>query len=64
MLGRGEPEQRARQNLDPAADTQQVITTLQSIEPVWDERFPADLMAPFPVEWEGQTVALVTRDEG
>ena len=28
--------------LDPAADAQQVITTLQSIEPVWDELFPAE----------------------
>ncbi|WP_353853377.1 zinc ribbon domain-containing protein [Accumulibacter sp.] len=28
--------------LDPAADAQQVITMLQSIEPVWDELFPAE----------------------
>jgi site-specific DNA recombinase len=28
--------------LDPAADAQEVITTLQSIEPVWDELFPAE----------------------
>jgi site-specific DNA recombinase len=28
--------------LDPAADAQDVITTLQSIEPVWDELFPAE----------------------
>ncbi len=28
--------------LDPAADAQQVILTLQSIEPVWGERFPAE----------------------
>jgi site-specific DNA recombinase len=28
--------------LDPAADAQQVILTLQSIEPVWDELFPAE----------------------
>ena len=28
-------------SLDPAADAQQVILTLQSIEPVWDELFPA-----------------------
>ncbi|QKS28250.1 MAG: recombinase family protein [Candidatus Accumulibacter similis] len=28
--------------LDPTADAQQVITTLQSIEPVWDELFPAE----------------------
>ncbi len=28
--------------LDPAADAQQVITTLQSIEPVWEELFPAE----------------------
>ena len=29
-------------SLDPAADAQEVITTLQSIEPVWDELFPAE----------------------
>jgi len=28
--------------LDPMADAQEVITTLQSIEPVWDELFPAE----------------------
>ncbi len=28
--------------LDPAADAQELITTLQSIEPVWDEIFPAE----------------------
>ena len=28
--------------LDPAADAPQVIQTLQSIEPVWDELFPAE----------------------
>ena len=28
--------------LDPAADGPQVIQTLQSIEPVWDELFPAE----------------------
>ena len=28
--------------LDPAADAQHVILTLQSIEPVSDERFPAE----------------------
>ena len=28
--------------LDPAADAQEVITTLQSIEPVWAELFPAE----------------------
>jgi site-specific DNA recombinase len=29
-------------SLDPAADAQKVILTLQSIEPVWDELFPAE----------------------
>jgi site-specific DNA recombinase len=29
-------------SLDPAADAQDVITTLQSIEPVWDELFPTE----------------------
>ncbi|MEF8749738.1 MAG: recombinase family protein [Candidatus Accumulibacter propinquus] len=28
--------------LDPVADAQEVITTLQSIEPVWEELFPAE----------------------
>ena len=28
--------------LDPATDGPQVIQTLQSIEPVWDELFPAE----------------------
>ncbi|WP_186406151.1 zinc ribbon domain-containing protein [Candidatus Accumulibacter aalborgensis] len=28
--------------LEPAADAQQVIRTLQSIAPVWDELFPAE----------------------
>ena len=33
---------REIQTLDPEADAQQVILTLQSIEPVWDELFPAE----------------------
>jgi len=33
---------REVQALDPEADAQQVIQTLQSIEPVWDELFPAE----------------------
>jgi len=28
--------------LDPTADAQETILTLQSIEPVWDELFPAE----------------------
>lgn len=28
--------------LDPSLDDQQIIQTLQSIEPVWDELFPAE----------------------
>lgn len=33
---------REVQALDPAADAQRVIQTLKSIEPVWDELFPAE----------------------
>jgi site-specific DNA recombinase len=33
---------REIQTLDPEADAQQVIQTLQSFEPVWDELFPAE----------------------
>jgi len=33
---------REVQALDHEADTQQVIQRLQSIEPVWDELFPAE----------------------
>lgn len=33
---------REVEELDPQADTQQAIQTLQSIEPVWGELFPAE----------------------
>ena len=33
---------REVEDLDPQADTQQAIQTLQSIEPVWEELFPAE----------------------